>query len=255
MVSTVMKEAQFRFFAELNDFLDMSKRKIPFLCSFNGDQSVKHLIESMGVPHTEVGRIEVNGLPVNFNYLAQNGDQIDIYPVAAPLDRQNPSGTTPRFVLDNHLGKLAAYLRLLGFDVSYRNDYQDEELAHVSSQEGRILLTRDRRLLMRSIVTQGYCVRSLEPKYQLVEVLQRYNLLKYARPFQRCLRCNGILYPVKKETVLERLEPLTRRYYDEFHICGACSQIYWKGSHYQRMIEFLRQVLPSEMQGGVQEGG
>lgn len=254
MVSTGMKEAQFRFFAGLNDFLEMSKREIPLLCTFNGDQSIKHLIESLGVPHTEVGRIEANGLQVDFNYLAQNGDRINVFPVAASMDGQYPSNQIPRFILDNHLGKLAAYLRLLGFDVAYRNDYQDEELARVSSQEERILLTRDRRLLMRSIVTLGYCVRSLEPKYQLVEVLQRYNLMKYARPFQRCLRCNGILYPVKKEMILERLEPLTRRYYDEFHICGACNQIYWKGSHYQRMIEFLNQVLPNGMNGDIQEG-
>jgi hypothetical protein len=148
-----------------------------------------------------------------------------------------------RFVLDNHLGRLAVYLRMLGFDALYRNDYQDEELARVSSEERRILLTRDVRLLMRNQVRHGYWVRSKIPRQQLLEIVKRYNLVEMVTPFLRCMRCNGVLMPVSKEMVLDRLEPLTRLYYDDFRICAECDQVYWRGSHYERMQIFLEQVL------------
>ena len=148
-----------------------------------------------------------------------------------------------RFVVDNHLGRMAYYLRMLGFDTLYRNDYQDDELAQTAEQEGRILLTRDRRLFMRNQVQRGYWVRSLSPRQQILEVVQRYNLKAQITPFRRCIRCNGILQLVSKEAVLDRLEPLTRLYFDDFRICPDCQQVYWKGSHYERMRQFIDQWL------------
>jgi uncharacterized protein with PIN domain len=243
-----MSQAIFRFFAELNDFLIRNRRGISFEYSFTGNPSVKHLIEAFRVPHTEVGIILANGVPVDFSYLVQNGDLIYIQPVSLDtqitpqsISSQKPN-VRPLFLLDNHLGKLATYLRMLGFDVLYRNDYQDAELAILASQEKRILLTRDRGLLMRRAIQQGYCVRKMIPKEQLIEVVKRYNLLDKIQPFQRCLRCNGLLCPVSKEDIIDRLEPLTRLYYDEFHLCSNCDQIYWKGSHYERMRRFLEEI-------------
>ncbi len=210
--------------------------------SAQADQSIKHLIESLGVPHTEIGSIFVNNEPVEYSYLVQPGDDVAIYPETS----ERGEGTVeekPRFILDNHLGRLAAYLRILGFDALYRNDFQDDELALRSEQEGRILLTRDKRLLMRNQVTRGYWLRSKDPRQQLQEVVERYRLAGSARPFQRCVRCNEKLVPARKQDILHRLEPLTRKYFDEFHICPACQQVYWKGSHYERMSQLIDQVL------------
>ena len=161
--------------------------------------------------------------------------------VAPGLGSYNGRGE-PSFIADNHLGRLAAYLRMLGFDTLYRNDYQDPELAAVAHQEGRILLTRDRRLLMRREVDYGCCLRSLDSREQLGEVVRRYALAQTARPFRRCLRCNHELEVVDKAAVLERLQPLTRRYFEEFARCPGCDQVYWKGSHYERMLELIRRV-------------
>jgi hypothetical protein len=140
------------------------------------------------------------------------------------------------------LGRLAAYLRMLGLDCLYSNAYQDEELTQIASQEGRVLLTRDRRLLMRKLIVDGYWVRSSNPKEQALEVLRRYRLLDSLHPFQRCLRCNAPLEPVDKAAILDRLEPLTRLHYEEFSTCPACGQIYWKGSHYEHMLELIQRL-------------
>lgn len=237
------KTARFRFSGSLNDFLPTERQGIAFNIDFQGDQSVKHLFESCGAPHTEVEGIIVNGVPVTQKYIVQHGDQVEIYPPnPAPAPAPGEPQAPPRFVLDNHLGRLAAYLRLLGFDAVYRNDLQDEELAHIASQDGRILLTRDRRLLMRSIVTQGYCLRSTHPRQQVVEVLTRYGLSAQIVPFGRCVHCNTLLEPAPKEQVLERLQPLTRLYFDEFQRCPGCNQVYWKGSHYERLQEFIQEL-------------
>lgn len=227
-----MNTAIFRFHDEVNDFLPSSQKDLPIPLTFESHQTVKHLVESLGVPHTEVGRILVNGREEGYSYRPRHGDQIEIYP---PNKEYDPS-TQPHFVLDNHLGRLAAILRMLGFDTLYRNDYHDEELAEITAQEARILLTRDRRLLMRKVVLRGYCIRQDDPPQQAREVLQRFSLAGQGQPFQRCLRCNTPLRPVSKEAILERLEPKTRLYYDEFHICPNCDQIYWKGSHYEHML-------------------
>lgn len=244
-----MKRACFRFYAELNDFLPPAKRQKRFTHSFDGRVSIKDMIESLGVPHTEVDLILVNGGSVDFDYLVQHGDRISVYPVfetidIAPLVRVRPQPLRePCFVLDTHLGKLAAYLRMLGFDTRYRNDFLDDELARISSEEGRILLTRDRGLLKRGVVSHGYCVRESNPRQQLVEVLRRFDLVESITPFRRCIRCNGLLKSVPKQTIIDRLPPKTQQYYDEFHICESCAQIYWKGSHYQRMERFVASVL------------
>ncbi len=225
--------------------------------SFSSHQSIKHLVESLRIPHTEIGVILVNQALVDSSFRLQDGDLVEIFPPGRDAmlaqfnlmpDDNNPTkqmGSSARqsgFLLDNHLGKLAIYLRLLGFDTWYRNDYQDQELASLAEKTGRILLTRDRGLLMRKQVAKGYCIHSLSPKEQLGEVLLRYDLLDQITPFKRCLRCNYPLEPVAKSEIVDRLLPLTREYYQEFHICRRCNQIYWKGSHYDHMLQFIEQL-------------
>lgn len=244
-----MPWVQCRFYAELNDFLPPKKRQVTFAHEVKGRSSVKDVIESLGVPHTEVDLILVNGESVDFGYLVQEGDRIAVYPVFETIDitpilkvRPRPL-REPRFVVDGHLGRLAAYLRMLGFDTLYRNDFSDADLARLSAEEGRILLTRDRGLLKRSQVTHGYCLRNTAPRAQVEEVLERFDLAGLVQPFRRCLRCNGLLQPVAKAEVWDRLPPRTREEHDEFHRCQDCGQIYWKGSHYQRMARLIDHLL------------
>lgn len=243
-----MKRVYFQFHDNLNDFMPEDRKGVQFVYTYQGPQTVKHLIESLGVPHLEVGRIEKNGTTTDFNYLVQDGDSIRVFPISniyedtPQLSRLFPPGEC-RFVLDNHLGRLAYYLRMVGIDTLYQNDYQDEHLAQIASQGERILLTRDRRLLMRNAVLYGYWVRSKVPRIQLVEIMHRYNLANKINRFYRCMRCNGILQPVKKEEILPRLLPLTRKYINEFCICPDCKQIYWYGSHCEHMNALIDQVL------------
>ncbi len=241
-------QAYFRFYADLNELLAIDRQRRLVVYSLNGPVSVKHCIESLGVPHTEVALILANSQPVRFGYAVQPGDYLSIYPAFHELGLeagqllQPPPPFPSRFILDNHLGRLAVTLRLLGFDAIYRNDFDDEELAFQSSESGRILLTRDRRLLMRKVVVFGYCVRTRDPQQQLVDVLRRYRLAGQISPWRRCLRCNGELHPVDKETIIDRLEPKTKKHFDSFQMCQECQQIYWKGSHYRPLQEFIDQI-------------
>ena len=230
-----------RFYQELNDFLPVSKRKLSFEHSFSQAGSIKDIIESLGVPHTEVDLIIVNGQSVTFDYKIKHADQISIYPVFESLDimpishlRPEPLRVT-KFVLDAHLGRLAAYLRMLGFDTLYRNDYDDPELAEISINQQRILLSYDKRLLMRKVISHGYYVRERQPRKQLQEIVKRFDLFNSTKPFTRCMRCNSEIHPVEKATIKKHLLPRTEKYYDQFWQCDHCKKIYWKGSHYQNM--------------------
>jgi hypothetical protein len=234
-----MNTAYFSFFGRLRDFLAKDHSDQIIAVGFRGRQSVKHLAESLGVPHPEIGQVQVNGHEGTLRAITQDHDQVEVHPVP------NGCPVEPRFLLDNHLGRLAAYLRMLGFDCLYENDYEDDEMADILQQDERILLSRDRRLLMRKIVTHGYCLRSLDSREQLIEVVQRFDLTRRIVPFHRCVRCNHPLEPVSKEVVLDRLEPLTKQYFDEFQICPACQQIYWKGSHYDKMQRLIQEITQS----------
>jgi uncharacterized protein with PIN domain len=231
-----MSTAHFLFHGRLNDFLTRDQRERQIIIDFRGRQSIKHLAESLGVPHPEIGQVQVNGRDEALGSITQDGDRVEIHPI------ENGCPTEPRFLLDCHLGRLTAHLRMLGFDCLYQNDFDDSNIAEIVHQEGRILLTRDRRLLMRKVILHGYCLRSLDSLEQLTEVIQRFALINQIQPFHRCLRCNHPLEPVGKDTILNRLEPLTKQYFDEFHICPVCGQIYWKGSHYERMQKLIGQI-------------
>lgn len=244
-----MAQAYFRFHGELNDFLPPSQRTQTIAAPLNGYATVKHLVESLGAPHPEIEAILANQKPVGFDYVVQAGDHIEVHPVSTanevgPLLPLRPPLAPPlHFVLDTHLGQLATYLRLLGFDALYRNDYDDAELAQISASERRILLTRDRGLLKRKCVIYGYCVRASEPRQQLIDLLRRYRLREAVKPWRRCLRCNGLLRNTAKAAILDQLEPKTRLYFDDFQQCESCGQVYWQGSHHVRMEVFVSEVM------------
>lgn len=242
-----MSSARFRFYAELNDFLPVESRAKELVRHFDVSGSVKDFVESFGVPHTEVDLVLANGCAVDFSYQVRDGDLVSVYPVFESLDIASASRVRSaplrelRFVLDVHLGRLAAYLRMAGFDAVYSNSASDAELANAVAREKRVLLTRDRQLLMRTEVDRGYWVRATEPRLQLLEVVRRFDLAGAMRPFTRCLECNSILKDVSRESVLERLPP---RVFDKnrFRVCPTCRRVYWEGSHHARMTKLLEWV-------------
>lgn len=242
------KTAQFRFYAELNDFLTAIKRQKSFPYRFMGKPSVKDAIEAIGVPHPEVDLIVANGESVGFEHHLGDGDRVSVYPVFESFDispvirlRPKPLRDT-RFVLDGHVGKLARLLRMLGFDSMYRSDFEDTEIVQISADEKRIILTRDVELLKASTVTHGYWVRSISPNEQVCEILERFDLHAQIRPFRRCMVCNSPIARVDKETVAGALPQKVRELHDEFYRCAGCRKVYWKGTHYQDMMEQIQNL-------------
>lgn len=243
-----MVKATFRFYAALNDFLPARLRQRDVEFAAPEAPSVKDAIESLGPPHVEVAHIIVDGEPCDFGRRLADGDRVAVYPHGdeiADAPRVTPPPESPlRFVLDAHLRRLAVYLRLLGCDARWWRDAEDADLARVSAEESRVLLTRDLGLLKRSIVRHGRFVRATDPMKQLDEIVQTYALAADARPFTRCLRCNGAVVPVPKQDVLDRLRPGTRRGYHLFRMCAACDRVFWRGAHYGRLRRIVRSVLP-----------
>ena len=243
-----MKTVCFRFYEELNDFLPQDKRKRRFEHKFVDRASVKDVIESIGVPHSEIDLILVNGASVGYDYIVDDGDDVSVYPEFESIDisslqhlRPEPL-RVPRFVLDVHLGTLARYLRMMGFDSIYANNFADEEIVKISAEQKRTILTRDRGILKRTAVTRGYFVRNEDPKLQLAEITKRFDLRKKISEFSRCMECNGILKETKKTDVEKRLPKKVREKQDAFMICPDCGKIYWRGSHVDKMTSLINKI-------------
>ncbi|KAA3438240.1 Mut7-C RNAse domain-containing protein [Rufibacter hautae] len=237
--------AHFLFHGSLQDFLPRHQRQkwIPY--SFSGAPALKDTIEALGIPHPEIGNIILNGQESGLLNSTPDGAKAEVFPVVPegesgglpPLQIKSPQPA--RFVLDVHLGKLARYLRLLGFDTLYENHYDDQTIAQISGQEKRIVLTRDIGLLKQKVVVWGYWLRSQQWEEQLREVIIRYGLKSQIQPFTRCMACDGRIAEVPKESVLPLLPPKTRIYFHEFYQCLKCHRVYWKGSHFDKMQGFL----------------
>lgn len=237
-----------RFYEELNDFLPLHYRKVPFQRILPYPTSVKDLIESCGVPHTQVDLILVNGESVAFDYLVSHGDIISVYPVFESLDISPEARLQERplrhlqFVADTHAGKLARKLRLLGFDVAFDQHATYEDLIRQMLHENRVILTHDRCLLMRKVVTRGFYVRSTDTKDQVLEVIRRFDLAVDIAPLTRCVACNGLLRPVEKQEIEEDLEPGTKEHYQDFTQCRQCKKVYWRGSHSAHLDSFIEWI-------------
>lgn len=214
---------------------------------FHGRRSVKDLIESLGIPHTELGMLLVDGTAVGLDAPVEPGLRVAAYPwlgtvAPAPGPPLRPPTPTPvRFLLDVHLGRLARRLRTLGLDTAYASDeIEDAALAERAATRQRVLLTRDRGLLMRQVVVHGMLIRSEDADEQALQVVRRYDV--DLDPFSRCVNCNGQLTEVTKEEVLDRLPPRTRVEHDRFSRCASCGQVYWPGSHRDHMDPFVVQA-------------
>ena len=245
----------FRFYEELNDFIAPERRQRTFSLACPAESTVKHAIEAIGVPHTEVELILIDGIPVGFGERLRDGHRVAIYPKFESLDispllrlREHPLRLT-RFVADAHLGGLARLLRMAGFDTIYDNHFDDAEIEHIAESDGRIVLSRDRALLKRRSITHGCYVHALKPDAQLAEILARLDLTGSLRPLSRCLECNVPLETVAKAEIIERLPPSVRQQHHRFSTCGACRRIFWEGSHWQRMRERLAQAVDAAGNG------
>jgi len=241
-----------RFYEELNDFLPKEKRKVRFEHLYIDRASIKDVIESLGVPHTEVDLILVKGNSFGFDYLISDGDDISIYPVFESMDitdlqhlRPKPL-RNPKFIADVHLGKLTRYLRMMGFDVLYKNNFEDDEIVNLSLTEKRSILTKDRGILKCSKVTHGYWIRNKQVRAQVEEVIKRFDLKKIIKEFSRCIDCNSLLIKTNKDEILNELPPKVAGYQEEFYRCPECKKNYWKGTHHQKMLKFIQSIKNTE---------
>lgn len=239
------KRAKFRFYEELNDFLPEDKKKVSFPYDFMGNPTVKDAIESIGVPHTEIDLILVNGNSVTFFYHLKDKDKVSVYPVFESMDISNVTRLRekplrePKFILDVHLGKLSRYLRMLGFDTLFENNYNKFEIVRTAKTQKRIILTRNVSLLKIGEVTHGYWVRSQNPVEQLTETVRYFDLYSNINPLTRCIMCNGLITKTTKDSVINKLQPKTKLYYNEFYRCTLCDKVYWEGSHFFKMKGFV----------------
>ena len=243
------------FGEDLGFFVKRQEPGKPVIRALTHKTSVKDIIESCGVPHPEVDMIICDGKPVDFSFQLETDAHLDVHAVsresipAFRLQERN----VHTFVADGHLGKLVRELRLLGLDVSYQYDADDQGLLATMIQENRALLTRDRPLLMHREVKNGYYPRSQDPLQQIVEVIRRFELDRKIAPFTRCLRCNGLLTAVSKESVISQLEPLTRLYYNDFQKCSQCDRAYWRGSHVDKLHRQLELIMARLRERSVEE--
>jgi uncharacterized protein with PIN domain len=244
-----MTTATFRFYAELNDFLAPHHRQVEFVSTCSRAATVKHMIEALGVPHTEVELILVNGESCTFDRLLCDGDRVSVYPKFEALDitpllrvREHPLRCT-RFIADAHLGGLARLLRLIGFDTLYDNNFDDREIEAIAAREGRIVLTRDRELLKQRTITHGCYVRAIKPRQQLDEIFNRLELSTSARPFTLCLDCNLPLRAIDRSLVEDRVPAGVFQRQQRFSTCDGCGRVFWEGSHWQCMQTLITEVL------------
>jgi uncharacterized protein with PIN domain/molybdopterin converting factor small subunit len=246
-----MVTATFRFYAELNDFLAPERRGREFLSPCARAATAKHMIEALGVPHTEVSLVLVNGESAGFDHGLKDGDRVAVFPRFRVLDVSSllrinsfPQGDI-RFIADAHLGGLAHLLRMAGFDTLYDNNFQDDRIEEIAGLDGRIVLTRDRELLKRRSVIHGCYVRETKPAHQLLEIFDRLGLAPHVKPFTLCLECNMPLRSADKAEVLARLPPSVRERFDRFSTCDLCHGVFWEGSHWQRMRTLLDRAMSS----------
>jgi len=225
------------------------RRANPLVLVLTRRTSVKDFLEAQGLPHTEIYRLTINGDEVDFSTIVEENDRIEAFGPPVPVDltvptrlRPKPLPAPPRFAADANVGRLAELLRLAGFDTFYAPDLPDRELAELVARENRLLLTRDLALLKRKEMVFGHLVRSEEPYGQLREIVELYGLAGSLKPLSRCQHCNALLSPVPKEEILDRLEPLTKKYYDEFKLCPGCQRIYWAGSHQEKIMNRLEKL-------------
>ena len=249
----IMPQTIFRFYEELNDFLPAEKRKKAFSVSFLAQSSVRDVIASLGVYDGEVDLILADGVSIGLDYFLQGGEYISVYPVFESLDIRSCTNVRSdplrclTFVADVHLGGLAKYLRLFGFDSLYNPGADSRDLVDVSVRQGRVLLTRNKNLLKHKAISRGIFVREVDPMMQLKGIFKRLDLYSDARPFSRCLCCSRLIERISEKDVTRRLPLRVRDSYQTFSFCRSCDRVCWKGIQYRRMRTFVEDTLGSKV--------
>ena len=242
----MMKQVHFRFYEELNDYLPEENRKKWFEQTFEQGTTIKNAVEQLGIPYNEIDLILVNQQSQGLDYQLQKEDRISVYPMFELFDISSVSEVrdkplrNPKFIGDVHLGRVCKYLRMLGFDTLYFKNYTVEQLIELSRQDHRILLSKDQKLGKNPNVNHWYWIRSSDPLEQIRDLYEKLDLAGSITPLTRCIKCNNEIVPVSKEKIQEKLQPRTAKYYEEFFHCPNCERIYWKGSHYEHMLEFIQ---------------
>lgn len=229
-----MATASFTFHGNLAQFLPRERRRSSFEYACARAATLKNAIEALGVPHTEAAQFLVNGIPATLNRIVREGDIVEVHAwihqaVPVPLN----------FIADAHLGGLARFLRMLGYDTWHENALPDAEIRRLAHDERRIVLTRDRELLKCREIFFGCYVHALRPEAQLREVAVRFDLAAHARPFTLCLCCNLPLDDATEEQVRAYAPGAVLEHYRAFYRCAGCRRIYWEGSHFDRMRAVL----------------
>jgi uncharacterized protein with PIN domain len=244
-----MPKAIFRFYEELNDFLPKHRRKCDFEARFKGKRSIKDMIEALGVPHTEIDLILVDGNSVGFNYILQDEDRVSVYPVFESFNiselthlRKTPLRRNT-FIAEVNLGNIIKYMRALGLDVYCDSSLSTREIIDVAKRDKRIILTKNRKLLQVKNVSHGIFIHPGTTADQIRRIIDYLDIKADLKPFSRCLRCNTPLDVVPKEKILDRIPPQTIAFCDEYVLCPSCDKIYWKGTHYLHMETVIKQIL------------
>ncbi|MER6688447.1 Mut7-C RNAse domain-containing protein [Streptomyces minutiscleroticus] len=239
-------EILIEFAPGLGVFVPRTRRSGPTRAATDGVSTLGHVVESLGVPLTEVGGLLVDGRPVPVSHVPAAGESVEVRAVERP---QSVPGAPLRFLLDVHLGTLARRLRLLGVDAAYEStDIGDPALAARSAAEKRVMLSRDRGLLRRRELWAGAFVYSTRPDEQLDDVLARFE--PGLRPWSRCTACNGLLEEATKEEVADQLEGGTQRSYDVFARCRECGRAYWRGAHHEQLEAIVERALGGRTREG-----
>ena len=153
-----------------------------------------------------------------------------------------PAGVPPRFIADVMLGRLAKWLRIAGFDVLYSNRFSDEELIAISSREGRVLLSRDTRLLIRKPVREFIYLESQDIQMQIRQVFETMGMLSLPLPLTRCLSCNEALVETTRESVRDSVPVFVYKTQARFKSCPKCGKIFWAGTHRSSVIRTLEKL-------------
>ncbi len=148
-----------------------------------------------------------------------------------------------KFACDEMLGKLARWLRILGIDTAYKNRIDDRELIHLCREEGRILLTRDTRLISENKEVKSLLIESDHYREQLLQVIGHFHIDPYESAFSRCVLCNLELVEVKKEEVEGEIPPFVFQTQEEFWRCPRCGKLYWPGTHHDHMMRSLEELF------------
>ena len=242
------KGVRFIIHGKLKTFLSKRFRKKPIDLAWEEHRTLKDWIESLRIPHIEVGRITVNSKKSALNNRLQDKDIVEVFEIDGPYDPRKVSQQHEillphiKFIADVHLGKLVRYLRILGLDCHYQEPWDDNKLAEKADKENRIMLSRDVGLLQRKCISHGKFLYSDDPIEQAKEILNRYEIYDLCKPMSRCVSCNSLMKTVAKQNIEHLIEPGTKQSYEQFFQCQSCSKVYWHGAHVKNILKTLKEI-------------